>query len=482
MGKDALAQEKLWDQLYRSNRHSRRGHFLMAISAVDNTLWDLRGRYFKTPVYRLLGGPTRSSVEAYASCLGYSLEPDKVQARAAQVKKEGFRYQKWFLAYGPGDGHEGLRKNVDLVRILREAVGEDTELMFDVYSGWDLTYALEWAKQVERYRPRWIEEATQAEKIDSFAQLRKGTSIPVASGEHIQGRWEVYDYLKEGALSVVQCDPEWCGGTTELQKICALASLFDVPVIPHGHSLHAALHVIASQSPAVCPLAEYLILKMQSYYHFEKNPPALQARTSRCRTPRATASNWTTPKWNRGNRSIGADQMQIPRRNLLKGAAMTGLLGLVSPSEQKAQEQAAHAARGVAIPKIKDISVIECQPAGVRLTVVKITTDQDGLYGYGCATFTQRADLVKPAVERYLKPFLMGKTTDRIEDIWQACYDSSYWKNGPVLNNAISGVDQALWDIKGRQAGMPVYQLVGGKCREAADCLCPCRRRRLSAT
>ncbi|HTS26622.1 MAG TPA: enolase C-terminal domain-like protein [Bryobacteraceae bacterium] len=274
MGKDALAQEKLWDQLYRSNRHSRRGFFLMAISAVDNTLWDLRGRYFKTPVYRLLGGPTRSTVEAYASCLGFSLEPEKVQSRALQVKKDGFRYQKWFLAYGPGDGYEGLKKNVDLVRILREAVGDDTELMFDVYSGWDLSYALEWAKQVERFRPRWVEEATQAEKIDSFAQLRKGTTIPVASGEHIQGRWEVYDYLKEGALSVVQCDPEWCGGTTELQKICALASIFDVPVIPHGHSLHAALHLIASQSPAVCPLAEYLIIKMRSYYHFEKHPPA----------------------------------------------------------------------------------------------------------------------------------------------------------------------------------------------------------------
>jgi L-rhamnonate dehydratase len=276
IGKDALAQEKLWDQMYRSNRHSRRGHFLMAISAVDNTLWDLRGRYFKTPVYRMLGGPTRSSIEAYASCLGYSLEPEKVHNRAVQVKNDGFRYQKWFLGYGPGDGYAGLKKNVELVRILREAVGEDTELMFDVYSGWDLTYALEWAKQVEKYRPRWLEEATQAEKIDSFAQLRKGTSIPVASGEHIQGRWEVYDYLKSGALSVVQCDPEWCGGTTELQKICTVASIFDVPVIPHGHGLHAALHVIASQSPAVCPLAEYLIIKMKSYYHFEKNPLVLK--------------------------------------------------------------------------------------------------------------------------------------------------------------------------------------------------------------
>ena len=126
--------------------------------------------------------------------------------------------------------------------------------------------------------------------------------------------------------------------------------------------------------------------------------------------------------------------------------------------------------RGLPSPKIKDVSVIATAPAGLRLTVVKITTDQDGLYGYGCGTFTQRADLVKPAVEKYLKPFLIGKPADRIDDIWQACYNSSYWRNGPVLNNAISGVDQALWDIKGRQADMPVYELLGGKCREAADC------------
>src|ERR1700761_4873977 len=160
--------------------------------------------------------------------------------------------------------------------------------------------------------------------------------------------------------------------------------------------------------------------------------------------------------------------MSMKRRDLLKSMGSAALLALASPL-LRSQEQVAQATRGMAIPKIKDISVIECEPAGTRLTVVKITTDQDGLYGYGCATFTQRADLVKPAVEKSLKPFLLGKTTDRIEDIWQSCYDSSYWKNGPVLNNALSGVDQALGDIKGRQAGMPVYQLAGGKCREAVD-------------
>ena len=160
--------------------------------------------------------------------------------------------------------------------------------------------------------------------------------------------------------------------------------------------------------------------------------------------------------------------MPIPRRKFLSSVAGAGILSAASRFPL-AEAQTERATGAMPIPRIKDISVIECEPQGVRLTVVKITTDQDGLYGYGCATFTQRADLVKPAVERYLKPFLVGKTTDRIEDVWQSCYDTSYWKNGPVLNNAISGIDQALWDIKGRQAGMPVYQLAGGKCREAAD-------------
>src|SRR6202049_4935464 len=160
--------------------------------------------------------------------------------------------------------------------------------------------------------------------------------------------------------------------------------------------------------------------------------------------------------------------MSMQRRDLLKSVASAGLFAAATPLV-RSQAQLASVGRAMPAPRIKDISVIECQPAGVRLTVVKVTTDQDGLYGYGCATFTQRADLVRPAVEKYIRPLLLGKPADRIEDTWQMCYHSSYWKTGPVLNNAISGIDQALWDIKGRQVGLPVYQLVGGKCREAAE-------------
>jgi len=154
------------------------------------------------------------------------------------------------------------------------------------------------------------------------------------------------------------------------------------------------------------------------------------------------------------------------RRSLLGAMAAAPL----AARESKAQETAARAARGMPAPRIRDVQVIATAPQGLRLTVVKVITDQDGLYGYGCGTYTQRAELVVAAVERYLRPFLAGKPADRIDDLWQAMYNSSYWRNGPVLNNGISGVDQALWDIKGRMAGMPVYQLLGGKCREAADC------------
>src|SRR6187397_2400738 len=118
---------------------------------------------------------------------------------------------------------------------------------------------------------------------------------------------------------------------------------------------------------------------------------------------------------------------------------------------------------------IKDVQVILTQPQGSRLIIVKVITSEPGLYGLGCATFTQRFHAVHAALEKHLIPFVIGRDVSRIEEFYRMATVHSYWRNGPVLNNAISGIDQALWDIKGRQANVPVYQLLGGKCREAAD-------------
>jgi mannonate dehydratase len=128
-----------------------------------------------------------------------------------------------------------------------------------------------------------------------------------------------------------------------------------------------------------------------------------------------------------------------------------------------------HKDRQLSNLKITDVRAILTEPEpGSRFTVVKIETSEPGLYGLGCASLRTRPRAVKAAIEDYLRPFLIGKDPADIEDIWQSAYVSSYWRSGPILNNALSGVDEALWDIKGKVAGMPVYDLIGGKAREAA--------------
>ncbi|MDF9798879.1 mannonate dehydratase [Catalinimonas alkaloidigena] len=167
----------------------------------------------------------------------------------------------------------------------------------------------------------------------------------------------------------------------------------------------------------------------------------------------------------------------MDRRNVIKNLGLglasgtIGALGLTEKAMAQGFEAAKYqkATNGLPPIKITNVKAISTRPSGSgsNLVVVKVETSEPGLYGLGCATFTQRAHAVITAVDKYLNDFCTGKSADNIEDMWQSTYHSSYWRNGPVLNNALSGLDQALWDIKGKRANMPVYELLGGKVRIA---------------
>lgn len=274
LGRDPLATALLHDQMLRINRHGRIGIFVMGISAVDCALWDLKGKAWGHPVFRLLGGPTRTEVEVYASMLGYNVEPENAVAAALKKKQEGYAAQKWFFRYGPADGEKGLERNIALAASLREALGASYPIMFDAFSGWCLDYAIRMAHAIEPYSPAWLEEPLPSERVGALRELRSATRIPIATGEHVHTRWRTKELLTAGAVSILQNDPDWTGGITELSKICAIASSFEVPVNAHGHSLWAALHVACAESPATVPWVEFLIKHQSWMQHFLRDPVA----------------------------------------------------------------------------------------------------------------------------------------------------------------------------------------------------------------
>jgi L-alanine-DL-glutamate epimerase-like enolase superfamily enzyme len=169
-------------------------------------------------------------------------------------------------------GAQGLRQNVEMVRTLREALGEDNDIMLDCWQSMDVNYVTKLASHIEEYEPRWLEEVAMPDRIDSYRQIRERTSIPISGAEHEYTRWGFKRFVDQEALDILQPDIYWAGGLSETLKIAAYATTHDLITIPHGHSTPAGIHFSVTQSPIHTPYQEYLIKWNEVHQHFLANP------------------------------------------------------------------------------------------------------------------------------------------------------------------------------------------------------------------
>ena len=238
--------ELLWDQMYTSGQfYGRRGVFVMALSGIDNALWDIVGKHAGKPVHSLIGGLTKEKVPAYFT----SADPEA-------GLRLGFRHFKMPVREGVDQGAAGMKRTVEMLTRAREAIGPDSSLMIDCLGRWDkVDYAVEMARRLEEVRLRWIEEPLPPDDVLGYAKLvREVDSTRIASGEHEYTRFGFAELLRHKAVEILQPDITWSGGLTSLRRIAAMAAEYSLPIIPHrGGSLYGLSLVFATPH---CPLAE----------------------------------------------------------------------------------------------------------------------------------------------------------------------------------------------------------------------------------
>jgi L-alanine-DL-glutamate epimerase-like enolase superfamily enzyme len=254
VGADPMDSEYLWQSMYRRTLpFGRKGIGMTAISALDLAIWDAKGKLLKQPVFRLLGGRTKSKIPVYASRL-YSQPLDTLYAEAKAYAEAGFDAVKLRFGWGPKDGVAGMHRNVQLVKTTREAVGDSVDIMADCYMGWTLEYARRMLRMLEPHGLRWVEEPVIADDLAGYAELRALGHVAISGGEHEYTLHGFRQALDLRAFDIVQFDVNRVGGITAAKKIADLCEAYDVTVIPHAgqmHNYHVTLSSFAS------PIAEY---------------------------------------------------------------------------------------------------------------------------------------------------------------------------------------------------------------------------------
>ena len=275
VGQDPFDYEGIWDRLYRASiPYGRKGAALEAIAAIDIALWDIMGKATKKSVAALLGGAGVQKVPVYASGL-HHVEPEKTRAESADYVKQGYTAMKCRFAYGPADGAAGMKENVEHVRAIREAVGDGIGIMVDAYMGWNLPYAIEICRHLDPLDISWLEEPFLPDDLNSYAELRRRTSIPVAGGEHEFTRFGFQQMLEKGAIDIIQLDLHRCGGITEGRRIANLASAYNLPVNPHAFSSVHAAFVAATPG---AHYVEYFPIPIWEREEWKTMPPLIQGQ------------------------------------------------------------------------------------------------------------------------------------------------------------------------------------------------------------
>ena len=249
-GEDPRNVELIWDQMWRATvNYGRKGLPIQAISAVDLALWDLLGKLRNEPVFAMLGGKTVDRLPIYMT----SARPDK-------AKELGFVGGKYCCAYGPADGDEGLRKNIEIHKAWREKVGPDFPLMLDCYMSLTVPYTIKLAKGLQPYGLKWMEEFLPPDDYEGYKEVKtalRDTGIMLTTAEHEYTRYGYRTLIKDKSVDILQPDISWLGGMTEARRVVAMASAHDILVIPHGSSIYSYHLQYAFKN---CPMAEFLNL------------------------------------------------------------------------------------------------------------------------------------------------------------------------------------------------------------------------------
>lgn len=248
IGEDPMRAERIWQKMYMGGDRKpvASGDYIVAMSHVDNALWDLIGKILDQPVYKLLGGYD-NRVRVYAAGGYYAkgkTREDLVKEMEGNVA-EGFTAVK--MKVGGWRFGITMEEDVERVRAVREALGNEVDIMVDANNAWNAYEARRFAKLVEPYRPFWFEEPVLPDDLVGSLELKASTTIPIASGENEFTHYGFRDLIARRAVDIIQADPNVAGGLTEIRKIAAMADAFHMHFAPHGG------HVIGSHAVAAFP-------------------------------------------------------------------------------------------------------------------------------------------------------------------------------------------------------------------------------------